>query len=244
MTKIGEIYNTYENYKIEIVEYYTSKNCTIKFKDKNQAILCNIQLGQIKRGSIKNPYHPSICGLGYRGVGRYIVKDNKVTLKYYLLWSEVLKRCYNKKRLEKRPNYGGCTVVEEWHNFQNFAQWTENNYKPEYMEKWCLDKDILQKGNRIYSPETCCFVPNEINVLFTKNQINRGEFPIGVSYNKVYGKYSAILDKGYYDTELEAFQAYKTAKEQHIKEVADKWEDKISKKVHQAMYEYQVEITD
>ena len=64
-------------------------------------------------------------------------------------------------------------------------------------------------------------------------------------------KYKATISKnnvklylGLFDTPEEAFQAYKTAKEEYIKEVADKGKESISPKVYRAMYNYKVEITD
>jgi hypothetical protein len=161
----------------------------------------------------------------------------------------MLERSYSKNIKDVQPSYKNVTVCEEWHNFQNFAQCFEENYNPEYMHGWHLDKDILVKGNKVYSPETCCFVPHEVNTLFTKKNVNRGEYPIGVTNSK-WGlrAYVSINNKstdlGSYRTPEEAFQAYKTAKEQYIKEVADKWKGLISDEVYQAMYNYQVEITD
>ena len=118
------------------------------------------------------------------------------------------------------------------------------------MNGWELDKDILIKGNKIYSPETCAFVPAEINGIFTKTNSKRGVYPIGVSLHKE-GRFQAKVLKnkkqayiGLFDTPEEAFQAYKKAKEEYIKEVADKWKDKIDPRVYEAMYNYQVEITD
>jgi uncharacterized iron-regulated protein len=49
---------------------------------------------------------------------------------------------------------------------------------------------------------------------------------------------------GYFDTIEEAFQAYKTTKEEHIKEMANRWKDKISEECYRALYNYQVEVTD
>ena len=147
-----------------------------------------------------------------------------------------------------QKTYIGCFVAEEWYCFQTFAQWHKEN-KKSHMKSWQLDKDILVKGNKIYSPETCCFVPQEVNTLFVKNNINRGKYPIGVS--KVGNKFVSFIktiDKsvylGTFTTPEEAFEAYKTAKEAHIKEVADKWRELIDPRVYQALYKYEVEITD
>ena len=118
------------------------------------------------------------------------------------------------------------------------------------MQGWELDKDILIKGNKVYSPETCCFVPQEINCLFTNCKSVRGKYPIGVT-KTVNGKYKARINKngdridlGLFDTPEEAFQVYKIAKELHIKEVADKWRGQITEPCYEAMYAYEVEITD
>lgn len=115
-----------------------------------------------------------------------------------------------------------------------------------------LDKDILIKGNKVYSPETCIFVPHEINSLFLKNDNKRGNLPLGVSLHKSSGLYGArskvygkgYVSAGYYKTIEEVFVAYKQQKESNIKEVADLYKDKIPQKLYEAMYSYEVEITD
>jgi len=112
-----------------------------------------------------------------------------------------------------------------------------------------LDKDILVKGNKIYSPETCAFVPTVINNLFTSRVSKRGKYPIGVSVSG--SRYRVTMTKdnkqyffGAYGTPEEGFQAYKNAKETYIKEVAELWKDKIGMRVYEALINYTVEITD
>ena len=116
-------------------------------------------------------------------------------------------------------------------------------------------KDILIKGNKVYSPDTCVFVPSFINKLFTKNQNVRGELPVGVCFNKANKKYQANLSVfkdgkktkkhlGCFNTVNEAFEVYKQAKEEYIKEVADNYKDKIPVKLYEAMYSYEVDIDD
>lgn len=188
-------------------------------------------------------------GIGFIPLNITITEIKGVKNKKYELWLSILSRCYDEKVQQKHPTYKGCSISEEWYNFQNFAKWMDKNYNPETMKGFHLDKDILIKGNKIYSAETCCFVPNEINSLFTNNKVNRGYLPIGVS--KLNKKFRVVINKGkkrihvglFINVE-EAFQAYKTAKEQYIKEVADKWKDQIDPRVYQAMYDYKVEITD
>ena len=126
--------------------------------------------------------------------------------------------------------------------------WAEN-------EKLNLDKDILCKDNKVYSLENCVLVPDWVNSLFVKRDAKRGDCPIGVSYNKQAKKYQAYchIDGkntriGYYSTVEEAFYAYKTAKEQEIKRIANECVSKgyITKdsRLYNAMMSYQVKIDD
>ena len=128
--------------------------------------------------------------------------------------------------------------------------WCFNNLQY-FKEGWHLDKDILIKGNKIYSPKTCCFVPREINNLLISRRNGRGDLPIGVTKDKKLEKFIAQVSinkkqvrLGTFGTPEEAFQAYKTAKENYIKQKAEEWKGLIDPRVYQAMYEYQVEITD
>ena len=49
---------------------------------------------------------------------------------------------------------------------------------------------------------------------------------------------------GSHDTPEEAFIAAKKGKEDYIKQKADEWKHLIDPRVYEAMYKYQVEITD
>lgn len=127
------------------------------------------------RGMVKNPFNPIIYKIGFFGVGEYSKKNNK---KIYQCWQDMMKRAYDSKYKEKNPSYKDCTVCEEWHKFQNFAKWCEENHYEIEGERMELDKDIVVKRNSIYSPETCVFVPSSINKIFTKRQNKRGDFLI------------------------------------------------------------------
>ena len=242
--RLGEKHLANKGYWAKIIEYTNKRNCTIQFEDGT--VIKQVQYSSIKKGQIKNPNYPSIYGVGYDGIGKYITVHQGKNTKAYVVWKGMIERCYSVEYQKKRPEYNNCIVISEWHNFQNYAKWYEENYK----ENFEVDKDILVKGNKIYSPETCCFVPHEINTLFTKSNKTRGNFPIGVRITKQ-NRYQARISKctynkciGTFGTIEEAFQAYKIAKEDYIKEVADKWKPYITPQTHQAMYNYQVEITD
>lgn len=252
MNRIGEInYNTFGS-KMEIIECRNAKDIDIYFEEYNW-IAKHKQYGHFKRGNIKCPYEKRFLGIGYIGEGKYVFKKNKCSD----AWSEILRRCYSKEFQEKRPTYTDCIVCEEWHNFQNFAKWYEENYYECNGETIHLDKDILYKNNKIYSPKTCVFVPKRINVLFTKCDKNRGNFPIGVSWcerDSVFRSYCSIYNYekskqeyvylGSYHSANEAFMAYKNFKEKYIKEVADEYKNLIPIELYMALYRYKVEITD
>lgn len=169
--------------------------------------------------------------------------------KCYELWKDMLSRCYNPHMLKRYPSYIGCSVCESWLVFSNFKRW----YQKHHLEGYDLDKDILVKGNKIYSPKTCCFVPHKLNCTINRCQKSRGELPIGVHYDTQRQKFVASYRRGMthkfigrYNTPSEAFKAYKIAKEQYIKELSERYfqEGKITKMVYDALMKYEVEITD
>ena len=167
----------------------------------------------------------------------------------------MLGRCYNPKYQEKEPSYKGCMVEEYLLNFQHAAEWYNENYYEIPGEKMCLDKDILCKGNKVYSREACIFVPKRINNLFTKRDHARGDSPIGTTPNSL-DNYQVFCHNGYggrdylgtYPTKEEAFRVYKENKEKVIKEVIDSYEGIIPEphysRLKTAMYNYEVEIDD
>lgn len=237
----GNIFNTKQGYEVEIMDYSTYSNCTVRFNDDRGTILKNVQYGHIKIGTLTNPNHATFYNKGYVGQGIYKIEQNKVSK----TWIGFIERCYSEKYQKIRPTYKDVIVCKEWHNFQNFAEWFYSNYNPETMQGWHLDKDILFKGNKIYTPETCAFVPQEINSLFIKTKHKESNLPTGIS--KTGNKFKVRLNQKYigtFNTLEEAFEAYKEVKEKYIKSKADKWKDLISDSVYSAMYNYKVNIDD
>lgn len=196
------------------------------------------------------------CGVPRRkslvqGVG---VNDLEIALRtegkkapFYTHWGGMLKRCYNESFHNSYPTYKECSVCKDWLILSKFKTWFDKYY----VEGWHLDKDILVKGNKVYSPETCCFVPREINFLILRKQNHRGTCPIGVHLSSNKKKYKAFVTKesekvflGRYNSKEEAFCAYKEAKEAQIKEVANKYKDQLEPRVYEALMNYKIEITD
>jgi hypothetical protein len=243
LERVGEKWTTNDFGDIIIVGYANAHNCDVKFEDNT--VVKGLSYTNIKKGRVSNPNSITVYGVGFIGQGKYTSKINGKTTKVYDTWTGILRRCYSKKFHLKYSTYKYCTVEQSWHNFQVFAKWFEENY----VEGFQLDKDILVKGNKVYSPETCCFVPQEINSIFVSCKSVRGRYPLGVSESNKKFKGSIQLKGkqvtlGRFNTPEEAFQAYKTAKEAYIKEVADKWKDRITKECYGALYNYVVEITD
>ena len=250
--RLGEINISNEGYKMKIIKYNKYSDIVIEFQDKHKAKV-HTEYKHFKKGQVKNPYHPSVYDVGYIGQGKYKVSVNRKQTKVYEHWRDMIKRCYDPYDLNKHPAYIDIYVCDEWLCFQNFAKWFYKNYYEIEGEKMQLDKDILVKNNKIYSPNTCVFVPQRINSLFVKQQRKRGEYPIGVSPHKSTNKLQVncnTLEKYEYlglfplNKPFQAFMVYKNFKENYIKQVADKYKDLIPQKLYEALYRYEIEIND
>ena len=235
-----------------IVEYVGYNNITVQFKTTGELVKTTYQ--NFKNCNVKSRFKPSAYSVGI--IGNEKVRDeNGKIIKSYSVWYNMLRRCNSDECQKKHPTYKCCTVCEEWLNYSNFKKWFNDNYYEIDGERMDLDKDILVKGNKIYSPDTCVFVPQNINKLFIKRNKARGKYPIGVYLNKDLNKFIAQCNTfyngkkqkkylGLYNTIEEAFNAYKQFKEADIKQIADEYKDKIPNKLYEAMYNYRVKITD
>ena len=254
LDRIGEESINNFGSKMVIKEYRGCMDIDVYFPEYNWTFK-HATYQSFKNGKIKCPYEPKVFGVGYLGEGKYVATENGKHKKEYRIWYDVLRRCYDPKVQEKYPTYKGCTVENYLLNFQNAAEWIKNNYYEVLGERMHLDKDILCKGNKVYSRETCIFVPERINTLFVKRDKSRGKDPIDVS-DLPSGNYKAYCNNGYgkldylgtYSTKEEAFRVYKEYKEKVIKEVIDSYEGKIPEpfysRLKTAMYNYKVEIDD
>ena len=248
-----EGYNSFGS-KMVIKECRSATDIDVYFPDYDW-VFKNATYNNFKNGNIKCPYEPRTFGIGYLGEGKYKAKENGKHTDEYYIWHNMLRRCYDPKYQEEHSTYKGCEVEDYLLNFQNMSEWLEENYYEVPGEVMCLDKDILNKGNKIYSRDKCIFVPQRINSLFTKRNKARGKDPIGV-YQLPSGNYMASCKDGngksvylgVYSTKKEAFKIYKEYKENVIKETIDSYEGKIPEpfysKLRTAMYNYEVEIDD
>jgi len=240
LDRVGEKYISLQGYEMEIIEYFGANNSTIRFNDERGTIRKNVAFKEIKNGNVNNPYHKTTLGIGYVGEGKYKPKVNGKMSRQYRVWDAMMRRCYEPVT-KRNSTYYDVSVCEEWHNFQNFAEWFDQNY----VEGWYMDKDILCYECRKYSPETCCFVPNEVNTVFKKNNQSTYNLPKGV-YPKD-GKYQSSIQMfgkqcylGFFDTIEEAHEVYCTRKKMYLKEVADKWKGKIDDRVYKGILNFDI----
>jgi len=190
-----------------------------------------------------------VYGVGVNDWTGNISVDGK-DIREYKLWQNMLRRCFTDGFKQSRPTYEGVTCSKEWLSMTKFIE-DVSQMKGYGLKGWELDKDILQKGNKLYSKDTCCFVPTEVNLLLTKRDNSRGEYPVGVCFHKTRGKFMASIaingkhkTLGYLTTPEEAFQVYKLAKEAYIKVVAHKWKHLLDERVYLALLAYEVNIDD
>lgn len=161
-----------------------------------------------------------------------IVDGNRVLCFVYRTWVHMLERCYSKKSLEKRPTYVGCTVCNEWLRFSVFREWMLTQaHRSADGKIFCLDKDLIGTG-KLYSPETCCFITSQLNTFFNDSGTIRGEYLIGVSWDKARKKFTAKINVngvtdniGRFKTEIEAHEAWVFKKLELAEEYASKQTD-------------------
>jgi hypothetical protein len=216
LSKIGSKHITKEGCEIEVIEKVSNKKVKIKFLDE-YGYMTVVNIGET---SIKNPFHKSVFGMGYFGVGNYKAKSNHKHFYYYRVWQSMFDRCYS----GKDKIYTNVTVCEEWHNYQNFAKWFHETFPSHIKDiKFHLDKDLLQQGieNKIYSPQTCVWLPRRVNSFLQVKNKNTKTGITGIQLlptNKYLASSTLFRNQGKtyrigtYITIEEAIEAYKEFK--------------------------------
>ena len=240
---------------MRIIEYNKTSDIVVEFQDEHKATV-HTNYNNFRNGLVKNPYYPMVYRVGIAGNKYKTVDENSKSTREYMTWYHIIQRCYSGKLKEKQPAYKDIAVCSEWLYYENFYEWlhSQPNFDKWYNGKrWALDKDILSKGNKVYSPENCCLVPQNVNCLFLKREAERGKHPIGVRYTNdgflasCHNPFTNRREElGCYPTPEKAFIAYKNYKEDIIKKVAQIEFDagNITEQCYQAMMSYEVEITD
>ena len=249
---VGKVCKSLNSGDFKILKYNGSKNVEIRFL--KTGFETSVELGSIRNGNVKDPYIPSVYGVGISGT-KYPSKVNGRNIKEYDLWHSMLERCYSDTSKKKYPTYEDCKCSDNFKSYEYFYEWchkqigfgNDGNGNP-----FQLDKDLLIKGSKVYSESTCVFIPKDINLLLTKSTASRGKHLIGAYWCKRDKAFKAQISKnkgkrewlGCFKTEIEAFNAYKQAKENYIKEQAEKWKDKIDDRAYKALMDYEVSIDD
>lgn len=246
----GTIYTNRQGEDVVILEKDSSRRCSyfVQFQDEHKAVL-SVQSGNLDNKSFANPFRRTVAGVGYYGQGKYVAKLDGFHTEEYEKWNSMLKRCY--KSAKHMPTYQDKSVCEEWHNFQRFAEWA-NKQIGFGIPEWHLDKDLLMKGNLVYGPDTCVYLPPIINSFIRRKR--RNALPLGVDiaykYNGTPYFRTQAIEKGRvvclggFSNVEDAFNAYKLHKESLAKELAGKWKAKIDPRAYEALINYNVEITD
>lgn len=191
-----------------------------------------------------------VQGIGWNN-GKYPVFNEGIRDKTYDIWQKMLHRCYGSKVGKSCATYVGCEVSENFKSYHLFHQWSENQIG--FREQgFQLDKDLLVKGNKLYSEATCLYLPKELNCLIIKSDKSRGTYPIGVCWDRNCNKFCVklhtvgrgLIHIGLFTTVSSAFQAYKKAKEDYVKAQAEKWQALIDPRAYAALIAYEVLMTD
>lgn len=166
----------------------------------------------------------------------------------YSIWLAMVRRCCSESYQKENPAYKGCKLAKEFLFFSEFKAWYQNQIG--YEQGFDIDKDLLADNVKEYHPKKCVLIPNEINKALIKNNSKNKKLPTGVSKGKS-GLFESriVINKklnviGGFETIDDAFQAYKQAKEAHIKVLANKYKDQIDPRAYEALMNYRVEITD
>lgn len=242
----GKVFKTNNYGDVVVLEYISSRDITIRFI--NTGNIRKVGAAELKKGEIRDNELKPVYKVGVMDIPNAMKRGPKP--KSYNTWNNMLQRCYNEHMRSNLPAYSDCEVSDDFKYYSKFKEWAEKQVGYD-QDGWCLDKDILVKGNKIYSAENCCFVPQEINCALITSGSRRGDMPQGITWNCTKTRYRARIQRGNvweslgtYDTTEEAFAVYKPVKETHIKSLADKYKDVIDPRVYEAMYAWTIDIDD
>lgn len=190
----------------------------------------------------------------------YIEYENKASTSAYIVYNGIRTRCKGK---DNADNYHTCydnsTMCQEWlDNPKSFVKWYLDHYYQCGKESMAVDKDLFGKGSHIYSPDTCCILPQGLNTLLSNCKKHRfanktkpdDMLPYGVRYNGKQDKYyseitlngtNERIKLGYHDTPEEAFDEYKRMKEADIYLTAVKYKDKIPDYIYKQLLTVEIQ---
>ena len=237
---IGSVFKTNNYGNAVIIEYINSGYLKVRFENTGNEMYTS--LSALRSGSVKDKGSVSTYGVGI--IGNVVHSKNGVVDRAFLCWKGMLARCYDKSIQERQPSYKGCTVSDDFKHYVQFKAWFEQQVgwdSPNYQ----LDKDLLYFGNDVYSPNTCCVIPQKINLHLTT-------LPVygctrSIEYKKKFKQYCVSMPKSYktegslmFNTYKEAFKALKTHKELELRDFAKEFEGEISAVVYEKLMNYNI----
>lgn len=173
---VGKVFDSANHGRFVVEEYINYDNVLVRFVDTGG--IKKTKYCHVLSGGVRDDMRPMHYGVGFIGTGKHKSKVNRKKTTCYLKWAAMLQRCYS----GKYPTYSDVYVCDEWHNFQNFAEWFEENY-PKDGKDYQLDKDIKVRGNKIYSPEACMFVSASENTVASSAKSWKIKSPDGVIHD-------------------------------------------------------------
>lgn len=228
-----------------VVNYQNTHNVTVRFDDGFETVT---SVKEIRSGFVLHPLQPTIAGVGFRGVGEFTSKSHP---KARAKWSDMLHRVYDESRFAWKMYGGrGVQVTPEWHNFQSFAAWITK--QPYYcVDGYELDKDILKPELKLYSPESCCLVPREVNIAMLVPMKPVGDLPLGVArtsntpnaFRARVSKNGKLVNIGVFPTSDLAYQAYKTERERYVHSLADTYAGQMDERVCEKLKTWRLDAT-
>ena len=172
----------------------------------------------------------------------------------YSIWNGIYKRCYKDNDV-----YDGAFMCDLWrYDKDSFAEWWSSEYYECDGESMAVDKDLLFPGNKEYAPDKCCIIPQTLNTMLSnckkhklpKWKNERNDLPLGVRYDSkmkmYYGEikpfgHDEVIRLSYWETPEEAFGEYKRHKQADILIMADKYKNKVPRKVYDALLRFEVQ---
>lgn len=181
---VGEVFENTKGESYEVLEQLGTSNFKIKFTDsgyETEAKKINIEIGQIKDRSNLNKFKDisgfdhsqNKCVSGVNKTAKALASE-KGLLKEYTIWSNIVGRC----------NRGYAKLHEDFYTFDSWLGWAKE--QKGFMDKdgngnlFQLDSDLFSTDEKMYSPDTCVFIPKEINSICKPNML-RDDLPRGVS---------------------------------------------------------------
>lgn len=248
----GDLFKTSEGYTAEVVEYIDRHNISILFRETGNYLTTTKE--SIRIGILKNPLHSAIFGVGFNFGGPHktseVVLGKRKSTKEYQYWMDMMRRCYDTTtNFYNRYGGRGVFVDQQWHNFQEFAEWCQ--WQVGFgQEGWQLDKDWLSNKDAdvvYYGPEVCCFVPRRINCLITK--VKGDVDPTGVDSNTSKGRFRVSVNQeggrgksgyvGSYGSFEEASNVYKTLKKGVVNKVAEEYKEHMDNRLYITMLDWE-----